>query len=669
MKKTFYLIFTFCAVFLSVINFLDFSDRIYTAVFENKACVVVEKQDDQTNEQFIDNLALISKSAGAELLYVTVEDASAKKPVFNVYTTTISAEFTDIDSNYPGDVITGGQYLTTEKTDTGTEYRIFGSTLYNHFRIHSWKDAGALDMEHSKFYTQTATVDILAAALTGEGYRVSMVTDEDKLGMSASMMELQMMFLLLTASLFFSVICYAFSVRREIIIKKANGYDEFAVFTSTFLADLMAMPLILLGIFALSGILVGAAYPRTFVSYVCYGAPKVIAYLGVSVVLFLAACMYVQFMKSANEIRGNRPSRMLYFLAVCFRVIVCAVVIWGLTCAQQAVVYKQDLEQTKENIGTVGEEYAVLSLNCSGTDLDSNIDEYTLKSMELIEQLTDEFGAVIVDSGEYIDMSDRYERFLYVNEEYFTIQPVYDADGGKIDVESGSEGVLTILLPDNYSGELVRHIQEQTIPAEITYYASGQRFRTFNQFTAIEDHGYVTDPIIMLLDENELYWRAQSIIGTQYMLIPCDSADPYAALKGTIEQCGMSGVVLEAQWVNDIFDVAIMNAGIKVFQYSIVSVLYIAVLLLIAIFETTVYYENNKRMLTIKKLHGYGRKAYAGMFAGKAAVLGALVLLSLVMGYNMEFIALVAAVDLVVFAYYIKKLERNSIVLYLKGDV
>lgn len=669
MKKTFYLIYTFCAVFLSVLIFLNYSTEIYNAVFEDKTCVVIEKQEGQTTEQFIHDLASISKSVGAELLHATIEDASAQKPTFIVYTTAISAQFIDTATNYPGAEITAGQYLTTENNDSGTDFRIFGSSLYNHFRFYSWQDAQALDLEHSKFYTQTSSVHTLAEALTGDGYHVSLVMDDNRLQVSAAMLELQLMFLLLTVFMFFSVICYAFSVRREIVIKKANGYDEISVFHSTFSTCLMNLPVILSGVYLVSGILVEAAYPHTFSLYIGYGVRMLLAYLGVSVLLYLAACVYVQFLKSANEIRGGKPSRMLYFLAVCLRVIVGAVMIWGLTCAQQAVHYEKDLEKTQDHIGSVGNSHVVLSLNAGSVDFYGNTDEYTERSNLLIEQLVEEFGAAIVDSSEYLDMSGSYERVLYVNEAYFALQPVYDADGMPIDAGSVSKDSLTILLPDNYSGDMIAFLQNQNTPSEILYYASGQRFHTFNQYSAIEDHGSVCDPIVVLLSDSELYYRAQSILGMQYMLIPCTGADPYEDLRNTIRQCGMSGVVLEAQRLTDIFDVAIMDAGIKVFEYMIVSILYIIVLLVITVFEATVYYENNKRMLTIKKLHGYGKKAYTEVIVWKIAVLAVLGIISLVLHYNIVFTAVVAVSDLIVFGYCIKKLERNSIILYLKGDM
>lgn len=669
MKKTLYLIFTFCAVFLSAIVFLNYSDGIYNAVFEHKVCVVIEKQENQPNEHFLSDLASIANDAGAHIMYTTIEEASSKRPIFNVYTTTISSEFIDINSNYRSSEIAGGQYLTTEKNDPQTDYHIVGSTLYTHFRIHSWADAKKLELEHSKFYTQADSLEKLAIALTSSGYHVAIVADENRLEISEAMTELHVMFILLTLFMFFSIICYAFSVRREIIIKKANGYDEVSVFASTFLPCLLYMPMILFGVYGTSALIVEAAYAKTFVSYVCYGLPMVTIYLGVCALLYVIACAYVQFMKSANEIRGNKPSRLLYCIAVCLRVIVSMVIIWGLTCSIQAIRYEKDLECTKENMGHVGEQYVVLSLNAGSVDFYGNNEEYTQKSKELIELLTEQAGAVIVDSSEYMDVSEGYERILYVNEEYFSLQPIYNADGTIIDVNSAKNGTITVLLPGNYGGQIVQFMQEEKISAEILYYAPGQQLHTFNQFSAIEDHGFIRDPIIMLLNDNDLYWRAQSIIGQQFMLIPCNSTNPYEELKSTIEQCGMSSVVLEAQKLTDIFDVAIMNANIKVFQYVIVSILYIMVLLMITVFETTVYYENNKRMLTIKKLHGYGKLAYSEILIVKIGVLITLAILSKMLNYNVAVSAFAAIVDIVVFGYYVEKLENNNIVLYLKGDM
>lgn len=175
--------------------------------------------------------------------------------------------------------------------------------------------------------------------------------------------------------------------------------------------------------------------------------------------------------------------------------------------------------------------------------------------------------------------------------------------------------------------------------------------------------------MVMLINDETLAWKAQSIIGEQFLLVRCETENPYTELKSTIEDCGVSNIILEAQTLNTIFDVAVLNANIKVFQYSIISFMYIIVLVLITLFETTVYYENNKRMLTIKKIHGYGYRAYEQFALNKAFIFAAILALAIFLNYNLYFAILAVLIDFFVFAYYIRKLEKNSIVLYLKGDM
>ena len=104
-------------------------------------------------------------------------------------------------------------------------------------------------------------------------------------------------------------------------------------------------------------------------------------------------------------------------------------------------------------------------------------------------------------------------------------------------------------------------------------------------------------------------------------------------------------------------------------QYSIVSVLYLIVLVIVTLFESTVYYENNKRMLTIKKLHGFGYNAYKDFFLKKLLIVIALFIASIILAFNCSFVIIAALIDIGITMLYIRKLERNNISLYLKRDM
>lgn len=668
-KRIFYIIFIFCSIFLSVTIFLNYSDAIYNAVFENKDCVIIEKKESESNEQFIKNLIVSSEETNTGLFYTTIENASAYRPTYNIYTTSISPDFINISSDWTENQIPSDIRLSTELNSSDNNYRIYGSTLYSNFSFYSLSRATELELSHSKFYIDSSTSKNFLNYLSAKGYGITVITDENRMEQSEAMKELWIMFVVLTIFMFFSVICYAFSLRKDIVIKKANGYDEFSIFKSTFLKDCLAIPVICTVISIFASLLINIFYPKSLFDYCRFASKYVLLYILASIVLFIIGCLFVQFKKSACEIRGNRPNRSLYFMSVVVRIIVSVVVIWGLTSASNAFLYKRNLTHTSNNCKSIGEDYAVLTLNSGSVDFYNNSDEYMEKCKKLIYAASEKFDAVIIDSIEFLNADEEYERTLYINSNYLKINPIYDSTGMLLDLDSISEDKTTILLPENYNGNAIKQAIENGIELDIIYYASNQYFQTFNQYVGVDSYGLIKDPLVMVINADELSWKAQSIIGEQFFLVKCESDNPYATVKEVVNECGLSNVILEAQTLNMIFDVAIMNANIKVLQYSIVSVLYLLVLIIISAFETTVYYENNKRMLIIKKIHGFGFYAYKQISLYKVIIFAIIVISTLMLNYNLKFAVLATAIDLLFFIYFIHKLERNSIVLYLKGDM
>lgn len=669
MKRVFYLIFIFCSIFLSVTIFLHYSDSIYNSVFQNKECIIIEKQENQDNQQFIDDIINISGKANSDIIYTTIENASASKPTYNIYTTSIASNFISLHTNYPNDNIDEKIHLTTNLDDQTTEYYVYGSTLYSHFNLYNMKDASSLELSHSKFYVDVSSCDAFLSALIDNDYEVSIVSDENRIEQSENMIELWIMFVILTVFMFFSAVCYAFSLRKTIVIKKANGYDEFSIFKTTFLKSLIFIPSVLVACSIISCVIVEIIYPNCFFAFFKYSIKYVFIYLLVSVVLSLFACLYVQFKKSAGEIRGNKASKSLYVLSLIIRFVVSLIVIWGLTCAVNAIRYHSNLNKTNENYSFMNEQYVVLSLNAGSVDFYNNTDEYMEKSKEFVQEISSQFETVIVDSIEFFDPSETYEKTLYISESYLEINPIYSTDGKLLDLSNICKDRITILLPENYSGETIKYATQNGIEFDTIYYASGQKFYTFNQYTAIETQGALTDPMVMILNDEELTWKAQSIIGEGFLLIKCNSQNPYEELKSIIDKAGLANVILEAQSLKTIFDVATTHAYIKMVQYSIVSVLYLIVLVIITLFESKVYYENNKRMLTIKKLHGFGYYAYKDFFFKKLLIVIALLIVSIILAFNCSFVIIAAIIDIGITMFYIRKLERNNISLYLKGDM
>lgn len=463
MRRVFILIFTFCSIFLSVTIFLNYSDNIYNSVFENKECVIIEKNEELTNEEFVETLLESSYETNTNILYATIENASAQKPTYNVYTSSIQTSFLNLNTNYKNETIEPNFFLTTYQNSENTKYYVYGSTLYSHFNFYNFSEISELDLTHSKFYIDTFSSNRFLSYITNLGYNVTIIADDNRIEQSETMIELWVMFALLTVFMFFSAICFAYSRRKDIVVKKANGYDEIALFNSTFLKELLLIPILCLTAYFISAFVVSAVYPNSFVDYCGFGIIYELLYILISILLFIIACIYVQFKKNANEIRGNKPSKSLYILAVIFRILVSTVIIWGLTCANDAIIYKHNLSVTQDNFSSVGDQYSVLSLNTGSVDFYNNSEEYMEKCNLFIEEVTQNHEAIIVDSIEFMDSSEDYEKTLYINANYLNINPIYDTNGNEINLKNYSSDEITILLPENYDGQAIEQAIENDI--------------------------------------------------------------------------------------------------------------------------------------------------------------------------------------------------------------
>ena len=143
----------------------------------------------------------------------------------------------------------------------------------------------------------------------------------------------------------------------------------------------------------------------------------------------------------------------------------------------------------------------------------------------------------------------------------------------------------------------------------------------------------------------------------------------YEKLEPIIKKTGMRDVILEVPLLKDVFEAAIVSVSVKLLQYDVLIIIAILSLVLIFIFEATVYYENNKRNLAIKKLNGYGLRAFENIIIVKILIIILLTIFSYCKGYSVYGVLLVMIIECIVFYVTIKKLESKEFVVYLKGDM
>ena len=656
-----------CFVFFEVIAFLEYSETTYFNIFNGKECIYIEKNENQSSVEFISTLREMSDLTGCDLFYISVDGESSAKPLFNIYTTSTAPDFFPITIK-SNDINIRGEYISSDFEDGHASGYIVGANLQYDFRIYDFEIIENLDLNHSKFYARAETRDVFARLMKQNGYQVAYGTS-DAFDVSDSMFELKLMFGILTMFLFFSTVCYAFSKNKEIVIKKINGFDEFRVFTSTF-SDI-AKKIIVWGLLALllSTATVGFKYPISCADFWAYQIVRLIYYVVICEIIYIMACLFVQFRKSADEIRGYRPDRLLYITAILVRVFVATVVIWGLSYALESVLYTRNLLKYESNISYMSRDYVTLSLNSGSTDLHGNTPEYMEKSRTLVNSLVQNFDAIIVDSIDYFEGTRNGTPILYVNKNYFTLNPIDLTGETSIEDLEFSPEDDNIFLPSGFRADLPEIHGADTKTINTYYYEQGQSFCTFNIFSAVNRGGEIANPIIAIINEDTLQWKAESIIGEHFLLIPIKSQQTLSEIKEIVRGCGMGDVVLEAPTIKELFDVQIMRSRIKEVEYILVATLYVIVQIMIISFETLVYYENNKKQIAIKKLHGFGIYTYRVPLMIKAIASGVLIAITLSQKFHVIFALFAVLIDIIVFTHCIHTLESGEVVLYLKGEI
>jgi len=89
MKKTLYFFVAVLFLFLAATQLLNYSDYLYDQLYEGKCQVIIEMQDGQSNQDFVEEITKTAKENDTNLMYIKVENASGLKPTIHLYTTSL----------------------------------------------------------------------------------------------------------------------------------------------------------------------------------------------------------------------------------------------------------------------------------------------------------------------------------------------------------------------------------------------------------------------------------------------------------------------------------------------------------------------------------------------------------------------------------------------------
>lgn len=311
-------------------------------------------------------------------------------------------------------------------------------------------------------------------------------------------------------------------------------------------------------------------------------------------------------------------------------------------------------------------------------------------------------GAILADFDNY-SPSERENRLkalsigfksdsVEVNPNYLKINPVYDVNGEKINIdESCSDYVL--LVPEKYKPfeteireyyqfiKNGRRLNKDSIVVnqsiKIIWTKNGQKLFSYRIDINPAEGNKVKDPVIRVITEANGditdYDRIIAYSGNPFKIKVDDASNPSASIRPQLEQCGLSGYIPSVSSVFDNVEAEVRDT-VETLMVYLLFIFLLGGLIIIIIFQNIYnYFEQHSMRMAVQKFHGYKRKDRYNTYFKMVIVSWLIIATLLVMAYRKNMLQVLVlsivcmvfeiALSLSAFAF----VERRKTVEVIKG--
>ena len=389
MKKILLFSVAICSFFLSVLLTLDAGRETYDKIFDNKRSILIDKKEEQSNCDYVDEIIRVCKENDCMIFYSSISEASSLKPIFKIYVIPDFCNYFQLELTEKIK-LKKDSFISTDYKNNLAKAKIISLPLYENIEIRSIDEIKELELNHSRFYLSSNDTTKAIKAFQTLGYNVYLDNQSNQED-STLIPENIVLFLTGNLVMIVSFLFYAFSKRREIVIKKINGFGNRKIFETIFRDNIGYIPISILLPYIILCFFLKKEYSAEAVYYFFAASIKYVCiYILVCEIIYYMVCVSVQRKKKAIEIRGYSPERLLMIVIMSVRVILCIIVFWGIANAQQYFDGLDKLRKTYNNSGEFLNEYVTVSLNDSGSEI-SQGDDYLEKAKNFLDEVNNNY--------------------------------------------------------------------------------------------------------------------------------------------------------------------------------------------------------------------------------------------------------------------------------------
>lgn len=462
---------------------------------------------------------------------------------------------------------------------------------------------------------------------------------------------------ILTAVAFLYFVIFRF---KEIAIRKMFGYRNKDIIRDLFLLD--CFPMIIIAF--LVSVIITIIYLWNFNSlarffyFIRFWMIFLIVTAVVFLVLFTVVSQIIRFAKSTAVLKNSKPvhliKRVNYVVKAIFSIL--AVSMFIISFQDLSTIIKQNSNLSKWNQTKY---YATIGFTVDDSIMDDYVSEYNFNTkIQKLCSLLNNNGAMLFSPSSYYSANakekSQYDQFptyspykesVCINNNYLKLNPIYNLDGNRVEINNEDTDNMTILVPvkyKNYSqiikklyqdystiqyygprdhyakltGENINYdpTDKQQILAhhsylelQVIYVKNNQSYFSYDPNVSKKTNNAIIDPIAMIINNNngDIHDYPAYLSRGEIRARVANYYNPSQSVNKQIVSAGLQNNIVQITSLYDTVGQYMYNTITHIVIEILVMTVSFCIVALIIFFSTLNYLEEEKSINAVKRIHGY----------------------------------------------------------------
>lgn len=616
MRKIFYFVYTASIIYLCILLFLDYSNFTIEKIESNKSQVIIDKPDYLSNEEFVSLLKECAGDLNTDIMYSVMEHLGQKMN-WSYYTTANSASFLDIGIPDIEKVLRNHNAISTKFDENGKAYPLIGSCFFYNITIYSFDEIKEYNLESCYYYLDSSMVKAFSDVLSEKNIKIevmpeSIITNDY---FSMKMLVLPIIMLSLTA------ILWTISKRKSIVCKKLMGYSKKIIILEDFFYYCIPIICSGIGITILNGIFVNIFYRNTFREYINFCVPQIFSWILFILFILTGSSIVNVFSYSSLYLKGKKDSYDLYIITLFSKVVLSVMIVVKLSIVVLELLNVFNINRVNKEISQEIANYVILPVSASSVSINQdNQLEFNRRLDLFYEDTVEQYNGILINTRNFRNndlnnndsMAQKYgQNSITINENYLELNNIRDTKGDIIDESFFRENKMNLLLPEDTDEQKIKNKYAKSLSITeddiwCIYYKKGEIIRTFNPLSGRGNNGVIENPIIEIYDPKYLKGQMLNYVSGQYYFLNIKSSNPYEEIKPLLVKYGIDNIILQTMYISNVFNNSASKLWMRFLNDTIMTAIYLASMILLAIYNIKIYFFLYERQIAVKKLSGMG---------------------------------------------------------------